>query len=744
MFVPYWPLAIVGLGSATMLLWGAAAAIPILLHVWRRRHDRPLDWGAMVFLQRAVRQTSRRLRMQQILLLAVRMFMLLVLAFALADPYIDWNLRAAGAVEHVAKYRILVLDASYSMMVTDQNVSCFDQAKERAIEVVRRSAPGDAFSLIAMGLPTRTVIDRPSFELPAVMEEIHQLTCGHGGADLSQTVQQLDSLIRQTRRDYPTLRACEVYWFTDLCRNTWEAAKTEPIATRLRELSEQAELVMVDLARGADPNLLVTELKTNNDFVVANQETSLVTAIENPGSEPVAGVPVELWVEGQNVARSAVQLAAHSRQSVEFRYRFASAGDHRVEIRLPADSLPIDSRRFLVVPVRTAVRCLCVAGSDRSANFVSTALRPTVAGPQARVVTRIPASQLRETDLSAFDAVFLCSVDGLDDAEVTRINELLLRGGGLVILLGESTQGASYNRLLEPSPKPQNILPARLLGQSPRGDYHWDPRDYAYSVVRPFQGHEQSGLLTTPIWCYVRLQPLPEAQVGLWFDTGEPAIVESPVARGRTLLVATPASDATPESPDDEFTAWNAWAVWPSFPPMMLQLLERAVDRRFEGRTVDTGTAMRGVVPLDRLAGSIVVQRESDHASQYLPWPSQGDDWSFGDTWLTGFYRVQYGTASRWDELYAVNLDPRESDPETVPWADLDGIFRRTAEDSLEQVEGVQQDESHRSIFRWLLMVLLGAVLVESWLSWYQGRESLVAADRAGPYENPSRPTVFD
>ena len=56
-----------------------------------------------------------------------------------------------------------------------------------------------------------------------------------------------------------------------------------------------------------------------------------------------------------------------------------------------------------------------------------------------------------------------------------------------------------------------------------------------------FRGHEASGLLTTPIWKYIQLEPNSGAHVALGFDNGDAAIVEERIGRGRCILVATAA-----------------------------------------------------------------------------------------------------------------------------------------------------------------------------------------------------------
>ena len=195
-----------------------AAAIPILLHVWRRRYYRRMDWAAMEFLERAVRQTTRRLHMRNLLLLVVRVLTLLMLALALADPRVASDSTDAAAARR-PQHQVIVLDASYSMGLLQQDISCFELAKQHAMELVRRSADGDAHSIVWMGQPSRSLIGQPSYDRAAVVDEIQRIACGQGGADLEQTLQLVEQLVQQGRQNdekRPRLELCQVTWFTDL------------------------------------------------------------------------------------------------------------------------------------------------------------------------------------------------------------------------------------------------------------------------------------------------------------------------------------------------------------------------------------------------------------------------------------------------------------------------------------------------------------------------------------------------
>src|SRR5215218_9948498 len=96
------------------LLWGAAlAAVPLIIHLLNRQRHKPMPWAAMRFVLAAYRKTRRRVQMENLLLLLLRMAAVALLAFALARPFTGRNSPLAGFIES-RRDVMLVLDASAS------------------------------------------------------------------------------------------------------------------------------------------------------------------------------------------------------------------------------------------------------------------------------------------------------------------------------------------------------------------------------------------------------------------------------------------------------------------------------------------------------------------------------------------------------------------------------------------------------------------------------------------------------
>jgi len=124
-------------------LWGLfAIALPILVHLFNQRRPRPLSFGAIEFVLRSQRQRARRLRLRQIVLLALRCLLIAAVALALARPSLrPRGVQAAQATGPQAT--ALVLDASLSMRYRIGSRTLFEKARSEALAALDRLGPDE-------------------------------------------------------------------------------------------------------------------------------------------------------------------------------------------------------------------------------------------------------------------------------------------------------------------------------------------------------------------------------------------------------------------------------------------------------------------------------------------------------------------------------------------------------------------------------------------------------------------------
>lgn len=722
------PLLGFGFANLLMLGWLAAAAAPILIHLWNKRRYREVSWAAIEYLLAAMRKNSRRMWIEQWLLLLVRTLLVALIVVAVAQPFLERMGLALAPGERTLK--VLVIDGSYSMAYKPTDKSRFERAKQLAVQLVEESSQGDAFALVLMAAPPVVVVGAPSVEQRQVVEEIEGLRMPHGGANLPATLAAVERIVQAGEES--GLHRKEVYFLSDLGRNTWLNDSSAPGASdfrqRISRLARQAALLVVDLGQAVSENLAITSLTASEAFATPSRESNFSVQVRNFGAQPRNHHLVELYVDGRRSKETYVDVGAGEQTPLTLSHRFDTPGDHVVEVRLGNDLLNIDNHRWLSVPVKDRIRVLCVNGKPATTpmsgatDYLTLALNPEAgAGSSLGVVEPevISESLLLERDLSKYDCVMLCNVAQFTPNEARVLASVLKRGGGLVFFLGDQVLVDRYNRQLVEE-QGTRVLPARLEEVVGGTHHHFDPLGYRHPLVSVFQGREQSGLLTTPVYRYVRVVPRPEAAVALAFDGGDPAIVEQIIERGRSILVATEGSLSSIDPASRQ--PWTTMPAWPSFVPLVQEILSLAVRGQASLRNVEVGQAIGEALDATSARATIEVVNPLGTREEVRPTvEGQGVRWSYGDTAVSGEYRAELTLPAPHSETFAVNVDTAESDLTRLAPDELPREFTLYGKPSQDETES-PAISTRSGLHKYLLYAVLGLLFSETFLAWWFGR----------------------
>jgi hypothetical protein len=561
-----------------MLLGLAGLAIPLVIHLLHRRRYQVVDWGAMQFLQ-VSETTRRRLRLEEILLLAARMALVACLVLALAAPY------GSGPIFAVlggrpARDIVVVFDGSLRMGLDDgENPTPLARAWEWAADHIDNLMPGDRVAVVQAGEQMTRLLGEPTHDLDLARAKLSELGPPHGGCDwpraldtalailssnpgLDQEVIILSDGSRQGWADDTVLPQWE-----QLARK-WRLAGKSDSSSRIRMVEFRA-----DPAR-TYPNYSLAPLQASRGVAWTGHEVLFRTAIKVEGLKEFRPPHrLRLQVDGQEVRDLPVPSRDRfvgGQASVLFRQRFDRPGTHRVSLMLEADlptqnrpehyevvdCLPGDNHREVTVEVVDSLPVLLVDGAEKldsasSTFFLARALGLASDGENkgavsARVVTSqdFDPSALTSQGKSNPRVLVLADVPVLNPAQQDGIVRFLKGGGGVLVVLGERMEAGapSYNEFL--FQKGQGWLPARLdgvrgslvkVGQAPAPDIS---RMYQPCLEMFNREKNALGLARFPRWW--KATPGPGASVPAYLTSGDPWIVEKARPAERVLLCTTP------------------------------------------------------------------------------------------------------------------------------------------------------------------------------------------------------------
>lgn len=691
------------------LLFGALLfAVPLIIHLLNRQRHKRREWAAMSFLLLAYRKQRRRLRTENLLLLLLRCLIPIILALAIARPVLHKGLAAAALGS--SAHHVLILDNSYSMgFHPDGAQSPFQRMKDIAGQMLESlsSRNGNKVTIVLAGIRTQIPVAE-DLNTEKAMATIASLGIPQdSGNDLTDALGQVADLVERSP-DQDVI----VYLFSDLQVRAFgeqpEEQEGEPRLQNSEDLfddtardlieriDEDGEVVLIDvggLAHDNVParanNVQISNIELRTMVAVARNPVSVAVTVQNL-SDAAVSAEVTLEVDGAQPTRRTLNVEAGAEAQEEFAVTFRDVGLRTLRASLDGDGLDADNDRFMVVPVRDQIRVLIVEGSPESdpglmeSEHLRAVLDPTDGDGSSDLTVFAPtvidtiAFLSRREDLRDYDLVALANVERLNEAAAAAIAEAMLGGTGLLVMLGDRTDCASFNLHLHglgDGPMPMQLT--RPLGFEPGG-----PQFYESKLLVPdhpvFSGFVQEmyreAFQLTPIYRFLDIEAgtIENGEVLAAVRDADlsPLVVVSSFGTGKALFLTSGVS-LTPNR-------WNRFDLLMLSLPLFHEAARWLTLPQTDPYNVTTGAELTTTLrerPVDvavllpeRAGGTKVLVGED---SRSLP----GGRYSlppFRQTEFAGLYtaEMQLATGSARHphrEHFAANVDPDEGNLSYLP-----------------------------------------------------------------------------
>lgn len=335
--------------AISFLVAGAiAAAAPTLIHLLNRQRYRTVEWGAMDFLQAAIKRSRKVIQLRDLILLALRTLCVLLFGLAMARPYFQSG-GAAGNPD-AAVHAIVLVDNSLSMGYASLQGDLLSEAKAKATEFIEDLPRGSYVSVLPLCGPASDFSIEPYRTPEDAIEALETIRV----VDRQGSAATAASLAVEASALAPELPTKRIVLIGDQQPVDWPIGS----ADALKELPE----LQVAQVKAADAeNAWVEDLHLRDGLADVETPAVLLATVRYEGPEPRRGVQVTLNVDDVAVASRTVDLQPGQAREIDFDYKFDVVPDpgrpafSKVHVTIPPDRLATDDQRFLVAPVLASV-----------------------------------------------------------------------------------------------------------------------------------------------------------------------------------------------------------------------------------------------------------------------------------------------------------------------------------------------------------------------------------------------------
>jgi hypothetical protein len=552
------------------LLGLAALAIPVLVHLTQRERKSVIAFPSLMFLKKIPYESVQKRRIRDWLLLALRLAALALIVSAFARPFLRGS--SVAAAPGGAREIVVLLDRSYSMGYGDT----WSRAQRLAAEAIGSATAADRVSLVLFADNAEVAL-RSTPDRSRAVAEINAASPGPGATKYGPALKLAGSALAES-----LLPRKEVIVVSDFQRSGWQPDDTLrlPGGTVITP-------VLVEGATG--PSLALTPatlLRTPFDKAQGSPEqgrgardagqperVTVTVGVLNRTAAPATAIPVQLEMDGRIVQTLTTDVAGGASASLTFAPVSIAATATRATVRLGADTAKGVAVQTGIAPASSAIDALA---RDNVFNFVITPSAPVpvtivtqgnrddanlylsralAIGEAPRFETTLQTVDALAGDAAGRSRLLILNDLAVPEATAAKLVTFVEGGGGLLIALGPRASWPQAREAWLPAAIGAPVDRTRGAAAKLSG------MDYGHAVFEPFRAPRSGDFSTARFYSYRALKAANDATVLARFDTGEPAVVEKAIGRGRVVMFASTID-----------LSWNDLALKPVFLPFVHQL----------------------------------------------------------------------------------------------------------------------------------------------------------------------------
>jgi hypothetical protein len=362
-----------------------------------------------------------------------------------------------------------------------------------------------------------------------------------------------------------------------------------------------------------------------------------------------------------------------------------------------------DNTFYFTIDRLPPIKVLCVTSDTSRVEGSESVWFQSAMGKEGLGLFHAEVLQLEQVSIDALDSyavVVLLNVGNLEKSLIRGIESFIRAGGGLFLAPADRLDAVDFNRLFE------GLTPGRLVRKRAviNNDFVTLSK---INVHHPILRHLNAGggldFGAARFRRYWSAVPFEGSDVIMRFDSGDPALLERTVGKGRILLFASSLD-----------TRWNDLPMKVSYLPLMQEIVRYLSHRGDRKRSYKIGEAVPLPSAPDTLTHITDPRGRINAVLSTAAAPS-----FFTETEFPGFYKF---SAAKTSDYFAVNVPATESDLSSVSPIEIQDAI--VGPDTNSQITSTIQSgirnvqiEKSQKVWWWLMLTALILGLGETFLA---------------------------
>ncbi|WP_321375477.1 BatA domain-containing protein [uncultured Draconibacterium sp.] len=411
----------------TFLFALLAIAIPVIIHLFSFKRYKTVYFSNVSFLKDIKKESKKKSRLKQLLILAARILTIIFLVFAFARPFIPTNNDAQKqSTQLVAVY----VDNSFSMNALSEQGQLLEVARNKALEICMAYPPGTKFRLFTNDLQPK---HQHIFNKEQFIQQVSAIQASPTVVPMSLIYNRFASENNENEADK------NLYFISDFQRSISDISNFSDPGI----FSYYMPLVPNEVA-----NLYIDSCWVEYPAHRLGQEENMFVRIKNSSNQNYQNLPLKLFLNDSIKSITNFSIEAQNEIVANLKYNNTGNGPQLGKIEITDYPFTHDNNWHISYFVEPQLKALAIYSNDSDSkeglNYISALFN----NDDYVQLDEMNSKNLQVNRLVDYNAIFLLNIDNFSSGLLNELETIVHTGTSVVLFPKFKTDLTANNNLL--------------------------------------------------------------------------------------------------------------------------------------------------------------------------------------------------------------------------------------------------------------------------------------------------------
>ncbi len=404
-------------------------AIPIIIHLFSFKRYKTVYFSNVGFLKDVEKESKKKSRLKQLLILAARILTILFLVLAFSQPYISVN---KNSQKHSTQLVGVYIDNSFSMNALSEQGQLLEVARNKALEISMAYPAGTHFRLFTNDLLPKHqhVYNKEQF-----IQQVAEIKASPAVIPLSVVYNRFAGQSEETENT-----GMNLYFISDFQRNSTDIGnfKGDDI------LSYFMPLVPNEVA-----NLYIDSCWVEIPAHRLGQEENIFVRIKNSSNQDYQNLPLKLILNDSIKSITNFSVEAQNEITANLKYTNNSSGSQLGKVEITDYPFTHDNNWYISYFVEKNLKALAIYNNDSESQEGQDYLKALFENDNYVQLDDMNVQSLQVNRLNEYNTIFLVNLENYSSGFLNELNKVVENGTSVVFFPKISGNTLYGNKLLE-------------------------------------------------------------------------------------------------------------------------------------------------------------------------------------------------------------------------------------------------------------------------------------------------------